>query len=123
MPGRLAHFKRRLRKLEQQAKAKELSDTLANCNSIPSMPGLLLSSGPGAAKHFEAEVNLPCPAHGLRRLGQIRVIVFVKPDRTTDEDPELDPLLQKYSARIAEDDRRLQREEQQKQDDYEDEGF
>ncbi len=51
-------------------------------------------------------MNLPCPAHGFRRLGRITRIVFVNPDDGTEEpSPRLDELIATYEARLAQADR------------------
>jgi hypothetical protein len=82
-------------------------------------------------------MNIPCPTHGLRRLGHIIQVVSVDapaPEVVTtgpqgellplDEPLEklppevLDRLLDLYHARLAEDDR-LKREKQEQEDDDE----
>ncbi len=56
-------------------------------------------------EEFEADLNLPCRAHGFRRLGRIMRIVFINPDSTELPSPKLDELIATYEARLAQADR------------------
>jgi hypothetical protein len=79
---------------------------------------------PGQERKFEAEMNLPCPAHGLRRFGTLIHVHYVgsekEPWRGEDISPQQDPISQEtrvpkdhaeidrlvdlYYARLAEQD-------------------
>ena len=48
---------------------------------------------------FEKEINRRCPAHGVRSLGKIVSIRFVRPDRTSPVNPEFDRLMKIYEER------------------------
>lgn len=79
---------------------------LANCNCIR-MPGITLAN-PDQPEEFEAEMNLPCPAHGVRRLGRIMRLVFVKSSnagRAEMSSPRLDELITTYEGRFVQADR------------------
>jgi hypothetical protein len=77
---------------------------LADCNCYPNL-GLLVVAD---SKKFEAEMNLPCPAHGFRCLGQL-MIIRVKAmngdsldDAVRDDAVRTDELLAEYRRRLAE---------------------
>jgi hypothetical protein len=86
------------RTLADTAKRKEE----AGCNCR-----LLTAASSRNPAEFEAEMNLPCPVHGIRHLGQLMVVTFVqavngKPDTSAPKDPlevELKRLLDEYHAR------------------------
>jgi len=61
---------------------------------------------PGQEEEFEVEMDLPCPSHGIRRLGTIMRVVFVNPDCTPEPSP-LDELIATYEARLAQADGEL----------------
>lgn len=71
-------------------------------------------------ERFEKMLNIPCPAHGLRRIPMVSRIRFVEPgydkEQVELEDIELDRRWQEYRARIADDDR-LKRESQTEKND------
>lgn len=66
MPVGLSNLRRRLAKIECQQAEKERRKKLAHYNCRYAV--LALSGRP---EEFEAEMNLPCPAHGLRRFERI----------------------------------------------------
>jgi hypothetical protein len=104
MSGKLSSLSRRLAKVEQQMADQARRAELANC-TCRHMPDLTLVY-PFQPEEFEAEMNLPCPAHGFRRLGRIMQIVFVNPDDGTEvPSPRLDELIATYEARLAQADR------------------
>ncbi len=79
---------------------------LANCN-CRHFSGVTLAD-PGRPEEFEAEMSLPCPAHGFRRLGTIMRLVFVKSTnagRAEVSSPRLDELIATYKGRLAQADR------------------
>ena len=84
---------------------------LANC-SCTNVPNITLAI-PDQPEEFEAEMNLPCPAHGIRRLGRIMRLVFVEPTTPGGPDcrevpsPRLDELIATYEARLAQADREV----------------
>jgi hypothetical protein len=58
-------------------------------------------------EEFEAEMNLPCPAHGFRRLGKVLGVRFRDGDGTTEPNPRLDELIATYQRRLDQADREL----------------
>jgi hypothetical protein len=101
MSGKLSSLSRRLAKVEQQAADQARRAELANCACTD-----LTIANPDLPEEFEAEMNLPCPAHGFRRLGRIMRIRFLNPDdRTAVPSPRLDELIATYEARLAQADR------------------
>lgn len=86
------------RALANTAKQKEQASCI--CRDITTAD----THNPG---EFEAEMNRPCPAHGVRQLGRIMVFVWVKalngrPDTSGPKDPrelELERLLEVYRGR------------------------
>lgn len=86
--------------MEQQLADRARRAKLANCNCKG--VGFTIVGSPEV---FEAEMNLPCPAHGLRRLGTIMQVVPANMDGTSVSDRRLDELLATYAARLAQADR------------------
>jgi hypothetical protein len=81
--------------MADQARRAELADCTCIHMTVALVP-----------EEFEAEMNLPCPAHGFRRLGRIMRIVFVEPTDCTElPNPKLDELIAIYEARLAQADR------------------
>ena len=79
---------------------------LVNCN-CRHFSGVTLAD-PGRPEEFEAEMNLPCPAHGFRRLGRIMRLVFVKSTHAGPAEmssPRLDELIATYEGRLVQADR------------------
>jgi hypothetical protein len=104
MSGTLSGLRRRLAKVEQQMADQAQRAELANC-TCKHTPDVTIAVLP---EEFEAEMNLPCPAHGFRRLGRIMRIVFVEPTNpggTEVPSPRLDELIATYDARLAQADR------------------
>ena len=82
MSGSLSNLNRRLAKVEQQMADRERQKKLATCNCYPNDPeGLGIPFVVTNTEEFEAEMNLTCPAHGFRRLGQLPVLQQMHPDR------------------------------------------
>ena len=85
MSGRLSSLSRRLTKVEQQMADQVRRAELANCSCTQ-----MTIAFPDNPEEFEAQMNLPCPAHGFRRLGRIMGIRFVDSDGTSEPSPRLD---------------------------------
>ena len=105
MSGRLSGLRKRLAKVEQRMADQARHVALANCTCKMSVT----LADPNHPEEFEAEMNLPCPAHGFRRLGRIRRFVFVNPTnpRTEVPSPRLDELIATYQGRLDQADREL----------------
>ena len=103
MAGNFSSFKKRFANLEQRAADLARRVASANCKCEP-CGTLALPSQP---EKFEAEMNLPCPTHGFRRLGMILKIRFVDGDGRRDSTSRLEELLATYEARLAQADREL----------------
>jgi hypothetical protein len=101
MSGKLSGLWKRLAKVEQRMADQARRAELANCNC----EHVVTLAIPGQPEEFEAEMNLPCPAHGFRRLGRIMRIVFVDPTDGELPSPKLDELIATYEARLAQADR------------------
>jgi hypothetical protein len=86
MSGNLSSLENRLAKLQQKVADLAPQVESANCNCEP-IGTLALSFQP---EQFEAEMNLPCPAHGFRRLGMILKIRFVDGDGRRDPTSRLE---------------------------------
>jgi hypothetical protein len=89
-----------LAKVEQQMADQARRAELANCTCND-----MTIANTVLPEQFEAEMNLPCPAHGFRRLGRIMRIVFVDPGGKKVPSPRLDELIATYEARLAQADR------------------
>jgi hypothetical protein len=63
----------RLVRVEKKVADREERKRLANCTCHAST-----SVSPLTIREFEADMNLPCPAHGVRQLGRICEMRFVK---------------------------------------------
>lgn len=107
MSGKLSSLRKRLAKVERDLADRARREEYANCNCRE-----MTHAMPGEEEEFEAEMNLPCPSHGFRRLGRIMRIVFVNPDRTPEPSP-LDELIATYEARLAQADRELAHDPQE----------
>jgi hypothetical protein len=105
MSGNLSSLWKRLAKVEQRMAEQALRAELADCN-CPRMPALTIANDI-LPEQFEAEMNLPCPVHRIRRLGAILRIRFRKGDGTEKPSPELDKLLEMYRARLEQADREV----------------
>ena len=103
MSGNLSGLWKRLAKVEQRMADQARRAELANCTCIHSPCFTIAITG--QPEKFEAEMNLPCPAHGFRRLGRIMHICFIDPDGTAEPDPRLDELIATYEAGLAQADR------------------
>ncbi len=82
---------RRLTKIECWRAEKERREKLAHCNCRYAV--LALSGRP---EEFEAEMNLPCPAHGLRNLQMVGGYGAPPPDTS-----RIDELIAIYEQRLA----------------------
>ncbi len=103
MSERLSGLRKRLAKVEQRMADQARHAELANCTCNMSVT----LANPDHPEEFEAEMNLPCPAHGFRRLGRILRIAFINPDRTQEPSPRLDELIATYQRRLDQADREL----------------
>ena len=101
MSGKLSGLQKRLATVEQRMADQTRRAELANCTCQ-----VMTVAIPGQPEEFEAEMNLPCPAHGFRRLGRIMHINFINPeDGTAEPCPRLDELIATYEARLDQADR------------------
>jgi len=82
-----------LAKVERHLREKAWREKLAHCNCKDVM--VADSDHP---EEFEAEMNLPCPAHGFRRFGLLVTNHFVADD---DDPSRLDELIATYHEREA----------------------
>ena len=103
MSGNLSSLEKRFANLEQRVVDLARRVTSINCNCEPYVT-LAFSTQP---EQFEAEMNLPCPAHGFRRLGKILKIRFVDGNGRRDPTSRLEALLATYEARLAQANREL----------------
>jgi hypothetical protein len=101
MSGKLSGLWKRLAKLEQRMAEQARRAELASCTCVRTLTVAL----PDQPEQFEAEMNRPCPAHGIRRLGRITRIHFWNPDGTEEPCPRLDELMATYKARLDQADR------------------
>ena len=97
----LSGLRKRLAKAEQRMADLALRAEMANC----SCQRFITLADPYQPEEFEFEMNVPCPAHGFRRLGMVRRLVFVNPDGTEVPSPRLDELMATYESRLAQADR------------------
>jgi hypothetical protein len=95
MSGKLSSLSRRLAKVEQQRANRARRAKLFNC--ICRDETIVTSDRP---QNFAAEMDLPCPSHGFRRLGRIKRFTRVNPDGTAKPHPVLDRLIATYKARL-----------------------
>jgi hypothetical protein len=101
MSGKLSGLRKRLAKAEQRMADLGRRAELANCTCEE----CVTIANPNHPEEFEAEMNLPCPAHGFRRLGRIMHLVFVEPGVTEHPRTSLDELIATYEGRLAQADR------------------
>lgn len=100
MSGRLSNLRIRLAQVERQVADRAVREKLANCNCFPA--GEKLPSAFANAEEFEAAANLPCPAHGIRRLGKLMRIVVVNMGLTPiEESAKLIQAMDEYELRIS----------------------
>jgi hypothetical protein len=100
MSEKLASFRRRLAKLEQECADRVRREELVDCN-CPEIKSVVSFLAFGS-KQFEAEMNKTCPVHGFRRLGSIVALNFVEPNGTETEDSaKLSQLIDTYQIRLA----------------------
>jgi hypothetical protein len=78
---------RRLARIEQRL--AEMTPRPPKCNCVDRT--VVYTHAP---EQFEADMNLPCPAHGIRRLGVIFAVCYEGEDTS-----RFDQLLAKYKAR------------------------
>lgn len=92
----------RLTRVEKKVADKKEQKRLASCNCRA-----FALVDPLTVKKFEADMNLPCPAHGVRNLGQLCVVRFIGAmdgslDTSSPKDLneiEMDRLLEIYHSR------------------------
>lgn len=95
-------LERRLAKAEQRAADIARRQQMANC----ACQGVTIATFP---EEFEKEMNLPCPSHGLRRLGKIIHICFHESDDPEDQEASrLTELITTYKARLAQAEQELE---------------
>ena len=134
MSQKLSSIRRRLAKVQQQMAEIARREELSNCNCRD-----MTDADDQRPEKFEREMNLPCPTHGLRRLGTLICSHSVAVDSWPEvvetgplgeilpqkdafpkvDSGELDRLLEVYKARLAEDDRVKREKEDQAEDDEE----
>ena len=85
---------RRLKEIEERLMEMGRKDDRSRC-ICQEMTVVL----PWQNEWFEKEINRSCPSHGVRSLGTIVCIRFVRPDRTSPENPEYDRLIKIYEER------------------------
>lgn len=94
MSGRLSNLRTRLVKVERRlsdvARRKQLAECHCNCRKVT------FARDP---EEFEAEMNLPCPAHGFRDLGLIVQTEFI--GRGDAHEARREQLVATYAARRA----------------------
>lgn len=94
MSEKLFSLRKRVAKLEQHVADRARREKLANCNCEYST--IVVAE---RAEEFEAEMNLPCPAHGFRQLGRIVHIVLVSAGERPAYSSRIDQLIATYEAR------------------------
>ena len=107
MSAKFPSLQKRLAKVDRRLADIARREELANCNCRR-----ITVAVAGRAEEFEAETNVPCPAHGLRRLGAIVCAVALESEndeesvkeRMRQENSELDRVLVIYEARLAQQD-------------------
>ena len=87
-------LRRRVAKLERIVLDWNQKKKLANCNCRQATVASSLD-----VEQFEAQMNLPCPAHGARRLGCIVVIEHIAQPDGKNQMASLQQLLEEYRAR------------------------
>ncbi len=76
MSAKLSRLSQRLARIEQQLIELEVTEQIVNCNCRRTT--VFHNRSP---EEIEAEKNRPCPAHGVRQLGQIVIIEYLgRPD-------------------------------------------
>lgn len=97
MSASLSNLSRRLAKVERHLREKAWREKLAHCNCKDVM--VADSDHP---EKFEAEMNLPCPAHGFRRFAVLIAIHAVGGNGEPGEDTSrFDELIATYHERKA----------------------
>jgi hypothetical protein len=95
---------RRLAKMEERLTARSRTEKLADCNCR--LRDLDCLDGPLLVKNeaeFEAEMNLRCPTHGFRHLGQLLILKSINVDGTlADASLGLGRLVDEYDHRRSE---------------------
>ena len=103
MSLRLLTLSRRIARVERQMADRARAQKLANCNCFPKDPeGNAMLNIVSDPERFEAEMNIPCPAHEFRNLGDIGCVIFINRDRTpTEESARLVKLVEIYKLRLS----------------------
>lgn len=103
MSRKLSDLNKRLAKVEQQAADLAMRDKLGKCNCYPknpvrrSLPWFVTDSN-----ELEAAMNLPCPAHGFRRLGKLMAVRIVGPKgEISEECSRRSTLVKEYYRRLS----------------------
>ena len=102
MSRKLSDLNKRLAKVEQLAAHIAMREKLGKCNCYPDPVGLKMLVVKDA-KEFEAQMNLPCPAHGFRRLGKLMVVTIVGgKGEISEECARREELVEEYDRRLSE---------------------
>ncbi len=101
MSEKLPNLEKRVAEVERQAAELARREKLADCNCYPR--GKNFPHAFWSPEQFEDATNLPCPAHGFRRLGRIMIVQYVGRDVIHDEGAEnrLEQLVAKYELRVS----------------------
>jgi hypothetical protein len=89
------NLEKRLAQVEKKLAEIANQEALADCICIKGPMRIPMAE-------LEAEMNRPCPRHGLRRMGHIINAVIVSSDRTlTEESRKRSELIEAYERRLA----------------------
>lgn len=102
MSEKLSNLRKRVAEVERQTSELARRQKLADCNCYPR--GKTCPNFFGCPEKFEAAANLPCPAHGFRRLGRITPvnIVDTTPGAKLEEKyVRLNRLVAEYELRVS----------------------
>jgi hypothetical protein len=98
---KLSNLEKRVAEAERQAADLARRERLGDCNCYPR--GKTFPNAFWSPEQFEAVANLPCPAHGFRRLGRIMIVQYVGQGVIHDEESEkrLNRLVDEYELRLS----------------------
>ena len=104
MLRRLSDLNARIAKVERKAAEIAVRDKVGECNCYPKNPGARgLPWFVANSKELEAAMNLPCPAHGFRRLGKLIAVEIVgKNGEVSEECTKRSELVEEYDRRFSE---------------------
>lgn len=91
-------------KVERKAAEIAMRENLSTCNCYPKSRGRVGRRWfVGDTKELEAAMNLPCPAHGFRRLGKLTAVQIVGPKgEISEECARRGKLVREYERRLCE---------------------